>query len=285
MKKAVVTEALGFIGFQLCSRLLEEGIEVAAVDDLKKGSEGAEKENKLNYFGRNALFTFYNGEIAKVSLRKVFEGADVCFDLSPQDSCGEKEFHHALHNIFENIRIFVDNVSEKEPFFILDSSTDLYGKASGKVDESAELAPVSSPGLVSLVKESLFSHHGLPLAVLRFPEIYGPGQPSTGSLHRLISGETPDHEPADVLYIEDAVSALIAAAEKSTPGTFNIASGKIGEWSRAREHVTGENLASKKIDRNETSFSIEKAKETFGFIPEKPLKEGIEEQKRQVADR
>ncbi|HEX7064482.1 MAG TPA: NAD(P)-dependent oxidoreductase [Bacillales bacterium] len=278
MKKAVVTEAMGFIGFHLCSRLLEEGIEVAAIDNLRNGRDKEEKENKLDYFGRNALFHFYNGEMSNLSVRETFEETDVCFYLTPSFLREEEEMYKALHDAFENIRIFHDAVVRKhDPFFILVSSTDVYGRVSGRIEESEAISPLSLQGMLALVHESLFDFKELPLSVLRFPEIYGPGQPSAGSFHKLLHGAPPDDVPLDLLYIKDAVEALIAAADKSLAGVFNIASGRSDQWKRAEAYITDASLP--EDGTGETWFSIDKARAAFGVNPETSLEQGIEEQK------
>ena len=48
MTTALVTGGAGFLGSHLCDRLLSEGIEVIALDDLSTGS----RENIQHLFGR-----------------------------------------------------------------------------------------------------------------------------------------------------------------------------------------------------------------------------------------
>ncbi|HEU5139074.1 MAG TPA: NAD-dependent epimerase/dehydratase family protein [Bacillales bacterium] len=280
MKKAVVTEALGFIGFHLCDRLLEEGIEVTAIDNLANGRNKEEKENKLDYFGRNALFDFHDGEVKDISMRQPFKEADVCFCLTPCFLQEEEEMHTALHDAFENVRIFNDETAnENNPVFILASSTDIYGRVSGEIEESEIISPITMMGMMAVVHESLLDFRELPLLVLRLPEIYGPGQPSAGSLHQLLQGETPSEAPLDLLYVKDAIEAFIGAAQKPVTGTYNIASGRSNQWKMAKDFIKGEGLSTGEDKSEEIRFCIDKARNTFGFQPRTSLEEGIEEQR------
>lgn len=280
LQKAVVTDALGFIGFHLCRRLLDEGIEVAAIDDL--GTEKRQKENRMDYFGRNALFTFIDGKIGEVSLKEAFEGTDVCFYLAGESFTAgrQRNLYKSISTLCRKVRALADAAGEQPPHVIYASSTDVYGRVSGKVDESAELSPTTPHGILSLTEEAILLDGGLPVTVLRLPEVYGPGQPSSGGFHQLLSGGSFGHEPVDVLYIDDAIEAFLLAAAQPVSGIFNVASGKPGEWHRGMEYILGE--MGSDVRHDETWFSIEKAERTFGFTPKVAIKEGIDKQKKQM---
>lgn len=282
LHKAVVTEALGFVGFQLCRCLLGEGIEVAAIDELGGNKE---KENKHDYFGRNALFTFFEGKSSHVDLEKAFAEADVCFYINGRSGISTQAgfLHKTIGAVSENIRALLGKVSGTPPLFVLASSTEIYGETLGKVEETADPLPASPGGIVSLVEEALFLESEVPLSILRLPEIYGPDQPSDGSFNRLLRGEPPIREPLDVLYIEDAVKALFSAADKSASGIFNVGSGKDDQWLQGQRYIIpDESRSDKSDDSPKTWFAIEKATKAFDFQPATPLEKGIDIQKRQM---
>lgn len=282
MYKAVVTEALGFIGYELCCYLLQEGIEVAAIDELDGDKEKAEK---YDYFGRNALFTFFEGKMGEVSLENAFDRADVCFYIGNCSNAAVKPgmIHDAIVKVSDNIRSLFMKTKKNAPLIIHASSTEVYGKRSGEIKETEETLPASPEGIVSLVEEALLLRGKARVSILRFPEIYGPNQPDHGGFHRLLNGGKPDREPVDVLFIEDAVRALYAAAEYSATGIYNVASGKANQWHSGKRYITEEETRSVVLDtKAETWFDIEKAEKAFQFKPKISLEKGIDIQKRQM---
>src|SRR5690625_2312347 len=81
MEKVLVTDGLGLIGYQLCERLLLEGIEVVAVDQCptEKRVEQEEKEMRL---GRNALLTTIHKRIEQVISPQFLQEFDIVFHLA-----------------------------------------------------------------------------------------------------------------------------------------------------------------------------------------------------------
>ena len=90
MSKILITGGAGYIGSMLCTKLLEEGHSVTAVDLLKydKGS--------LNHLYFNKRFTLIRADIRKVSLmRKLLKNHDIIINVS------KKEWKSGLENALE----------------------------------------------------------------------------------------------------------------------------------------------------------------------------------------
>ena len=108
--------------------------------------------------------------------------------------------------------------------------------------EDAPAQPNSFYGATKLVQEEylkvILAALGIPLTMLRFQNVYGPGQslknPYTGVIgvffSRLVQGKGlevyEDGEVSrDFVYVEDVVQALAAALHRKVAGTYNVGSG------------------------------------------------------------
>lgn len=274
MNKAVVTGALGFIGFHLCQRLLEEGIEVTAIDSLDRSGE---KEERLDMFGRNALFTWVDPRSGGNELQEAFERCDVCFQLWALPPA-ELQKGGGQGCFAETVTAAGRFPSSKLPFLVFVSSTEVYGSQSGEVKETAATEPTTSRGTMNLASEAFLENTDFPLAVLRICEVYGPLQSTKGSIHQLIEGGSPQQDVDDLVYIDDAIAAAYAAANVSVSGIFNIASGKPGQWDEAKTYILGDNYENNQSSEDQMWYSIEKARKLFGYEPKIPIKEGIHKQ-------
>lgn len=279
MEKAVVTGALGFIGFHLCHRLLEEGIEVAAIDDFNEDRYKSEKEERLNFFGRNALFTLIDERPGIVDLHDALNGCDVFFHLCAVKQMGK--LRYGFDEAFDTVGLTLSSGKDL-PFLVFLSSTEVYGSQSGEVKESAATLPATSRAMAYLASEAFFEYVGFPLAILRMCEVYGPLQPAEGSIHQLVRGKSPKHHVDDILYIDDAVEAMYLAAEHRASGTFNIASGGPGRWTEAKHYLSRENKKQQHSPGEEVWYSIEKSRKSFGYEPKVLIKEGICRQSTQM---
>lgn len=78
MKRCIVTGGAGFIGSHLCDRLLAEGHEVIAIDNLATG-----RRENLAAAERSKKFSFYQADVAQFSsIKPLFEGVDWVFHLA-----------------------------------------------------------------------------------------------------------------------------------------------------------------------------------------------------------
>jgi UDP-glucose 4-epimerase len=108
--------------------------------------------------------------------------------------------------------------------------------------EDVLLQPESPAGIAKQSAEQyvgLYNRlHGTAHAVLRLSNVYGPRQDPAGEsgvipifCARILAGERPvvfgdGRQTRDYVYVRDAVAALLAAADRGRPGTWNIAAGR-----------------------------------------------------------
>lgn len=108
------------------------------------------------------------------------------------------------------------------------STTEVYGCLTGQVSEETLPAPVSVYAASKLAAENAMTgyvrEHGIDAVALRLSWIYGPGRTTPTMLERMlraaIEGKPAsfDAHPGDLthyLYIDDAVGAILCAAQKT----------------------------------------------------------------------
>lgn len=125
---------------------------------------------------------------------------------------------------------------------VLISSTYVYAPSATATDEGTKPAPIDSYGFAKLAIERLFhcvaKGRGLPLIILRPCSIYGLGDPHKKAISIFLKAVRAGQQPQlrgnvtmkrDYLYIEDAASGVILAADKARAGwsgTYNICTGQ-----------------------------------------------------------
>jgi UDP-glucose 4-epimerase len=159
--------------------------------------------------------------------------------------------------------------------------------------------PTSLHGLHSLTAERYAQFyadvHGLRPTILRFSNIYGPGQQPRGSqgviahwcaalaAQRPIALIGDGDVRRDFVHVDDASRALRAAVERDVPGTFNVGAGvsvSLAELLRTLVGVAGvepqiERLPARSIDVPVTELDCELFAATFGWRPQLSLSDGL----------
>lgn len=143
--KALVTGGAGFIGSHLCKRLVKEGHQVVAIDNLSNGS----LEN-LKGLEENPQFTFYEFDVNNaMRLRGVFDKYpfDMVFhlaanaDVSRGEESPEVDFENTLQStlsVLEMMRVY-----QIKKFFYASSST-VYGNADERLQKHRSIMePIS----------------------------------------------------------------------------------------------------------------------------------------------
>jgi nucleoside-diphosphate-sugar epimerase len=240
--KCFVTGAAGFIGSQLCSRLLRDGHQVVGLDAFIPYYPRPLKEANLAPLRNHPAFRFHLLDLRSDALDTVLDKAEVIFHLAAMPGLARSWTDFDLYescNVTGTQRL-LDAVRKLPGLrrFVYASTSSVYGRfASG--DESLPTRPISPYGVTKLAAENLCRAHaeelGLPLVVLRYFSVYGPGQrPDMGYhrfIHALLVGE-PVTVCGDGLqvrgntYIDDCVEATVRAAEALPGETYNVGGGE-----------------------------------------------------------
>jgi UDP-glucose 4-epimerase len=240
-RRCLVTGGLGFIGSNVALTLLQGGAEVTVVDSLEPRHGG----DRRNLDGSAAEVV-----VANIADRDAVEGplagADFVFNLAGQVSHLDS-MTDPLHDLDINGRsqlAFLEHVRHINPqaVVVYSSTRQVYGRPQRlPVDESHPLDPVDVNGVSKLAADRLHRLycriHGIPASVLRLSNVYGPRQRLDGDhqgflpafVRRAIDGEPitvfgDGSARRDCIYVDDAVTALLAAAssEAARGEVFNI---------------------------------------------------------------
>lgn len=237
-KIVFVTGAAGFIGSNLCLRLLQENkdIKVIGIDNLNDYYDVRIKEYRLDKLSKYTNFVFIKGSIADRDLvNKIFEDnkidivvnlaaqAGVRYSITNPDVYIESNII-GFYNLLEAIRYHMVE------HFVYASSSSVYG-SNKKVPYSTDDKVDNPVSLYAATKKSneLMAHaysklYDIPCTGLRFFTVYGPaGRPDMayfGFTDKLIKGEkikifNYGNCKRDFTYIGDIVEGVIRVMAKA----------------------------------------------------------------------
>lgn len=239
MANYLVTGAAGFIGSALARRLLDEGHQVASIDNLSTG------------FLDNlpAGTSFVEGDCADSAMyQKIPQHKyDAILHIAGQSS-GEVSFDDPIYDIRTNaestlllLKFALTNGCRR---FIFASTMSVYGvKPDIPIDEDQDCAPESFYGVAKLASEHymrIYQQYGIDSTALRLFNVYGPGQNLKNLRQGMVSifvaqmfedaaiqvkGSADRYR--DFIYIDDVVDAFVNSIDCRTAGSqvINVATG------------------------------------------------------------
>jgi len=237
--KVLVTGGAGFIASHIVDRLISEGHEVVIVDDLSTGSGD----------NLNPKATFYKMDIRSPELASIFE-----------DEKPDYVSHHAaqvlvarslrepMHDCWVNIEGSINIICLSQKYGvkkIIYASTGgaLYGEPKYlPVDEGHPVDPLAPYGASKHTVEHYLHmygvNHGLKYTVLRYPNVYGPGQNPHGEAgviaiftQKMLDEEVPvifgdGTATRDYVHIDDIVDANMLALDRGDMVVCNLGSNR-----------------------------------------------------------
>ena len=126
--RALVTGGAGFIGSHVVDRLLEEGYEVTATDNLSEGSL-----RNLVHLKNVKRFSFVKADLRdEKAMKKLVKGKDAIFHLAAQANIRKSLVDHKAdldHNVVGTINLLDGMVEHGVKDMIFSSSSAIYGEA------------------------------------------------------------------------------------------------------------------------------------------------------------
>lgn len=290
--KALVTGGTGFIGSNLVSRLVSDGVDV-----IISGTDGELKPK--NFVGLNVGrdFSCINWKaVGKVDV--VFHEAAItdtaCYDA-------DEMFRVNVHN---SLKLFEGALGAGCKRFVFASSAAVYGNADVPFRESGRVLPLncyaeSKLALENAAMEFASKNSGVVAVGLRYCNVYGPGEFYKGRTSTMIYQFAQQmlkgnprlfkwgEQKRDYVYVGDVVEVNVLASKSKESCVVNCGSGHAVSFNDLvvmLNSVLGLNRTPEYFDnpyvgkyQNHTCCDMSFADEKLGFVPAFYLRKGIED--------
>jgi UDP-glucose 4-epimerase len=311
--KILVTGAAGFIGSHLVDRLLAEGEDVHGFDDLSSGAMANLQEARSTPVGK---FSFQRGDVTSNLLADVIkrQKPELIYHLAAQVDVRKSvsdPIHDAMINIIGTINLLQAASQAGVRKVVFTSSG---GCIYGEPDESRlpvtedqvylpEARPESPYGVSKKVVLDYLRYFEtvkeLDYTALALANVYGARQEPASEVglegqvvaifSRKMLGGRPctiygdGTQTRDFVYVDDVVSAFVAARDRGSGELVNVGSGvelSVNElYSRLKE-LTGSRFdpiygAARPGELQRIVVDPSKAGEVLGWAPSTPLDEGL----------
>ncbi|MGH2748890.1 MAG: NAD-dependent epimerase/dehydratase family protein [Actinomycetota bacterium] len=254
--RVLVTGAAGFIGSHLVDRLLAEGVEVVGVDNLSSGRLSNLSGARSARVGK---FTFQRVDITSTAVGELIKRSrpEVVFHLAAQVDVRKSvkdPIHDAMINIIGTLNLMQAAAETGARKVVFTSSG---GCIYGEPDESRlpvtedqvfleESLPESPYGVSKKVALDYLRYYkvvkDLDYTALALSNVYGPRQEPASEVGlegqvvaifcRKMLGGRPctiygdGTQTRDFVYVDDVVSAFLAARDRGSGELINVGSGK-----------------------------------------------------------
>lgn len=301
--RCTVTGGLGFIGSHLVDRLLADGHEVVALDNLATG-----RPENLAHHRENPRLRVIVGDVADPAVAAAAcEGAQRVFHLAALADIVPSvqrplDYHRA--NVDGTASVLEGARRAGAKRFVYAASSSCYGVPDVyPTPETAPARPMYPYALTKYVGEQYVLHwakvYGLPAVSTRFFNVYGPRSRTSGAYGAVFGVFLAQRLAAkpftvvgdgtqsrDFTYVTDVVDAMVRAAESDLRGeVFNVGSGGTYRINRLVELLgPGEvvHVPKRPGEPDCTLADITRIREALGWSPRVSFEEGVREMLRHI---
>lgn len=301
MNSVIVTGGAGFIGSHLVDGLINLGIKVHVIDNLSTG-----KSERVN-----PQAILHVSDIRSIEAREIIAQVkpDVLFHLAAQADVQ----HSVAHPDFDldvNVQGTVNMLKACQEAavskIIFASTSGVYGNLEKEIlTEQDPVKPISFYGLSKITAEQYIAMYkqffGVSYTILRFANVYGPGQTSKGeggviaifmkqltdNLPLTVNGD--GEQTRDFIYVKDVVQALLAAMTQGAGNILHVSTetktsvnGLIGYLRKLHTKNKNKDLQvlhrpAKAGDIKHSCLSNQETRNKLNWQPIYPIEQGLEE--------
>ena len=301
-KRYLITGGAGFIGSTLSEKLLKSGAAVRAVDCFTDYYPRERKEKNIAAVRNDPAYEFIEADLAETDLGGLLEDVNFVIHLAAQPgvrkSWGGDFQIYIDQNIKATQRLLEAMIGRPIERLVYASSSSVYGDTpSLPMKENSYIQPVSPYGVTKLAAENLVllyhKAHRIPSVSLRLFTVYGPRQRPDMAFNKfmkkILDGGTIEifgdgEQTRDFTYVEDVISAFIAACVKGTDGKiYNIGGGhniSLNNLIKKLENITGMEVKRRHIPEQQgemkhTYADYSSAQSDLGYSPSYDLDKGL----------
>jgi len=234
--RALVVGGAGFIGSHLVERLIDDGHAVDVIDDLSTGSLAnlatarRQRDRALSVHTLDAR----SPALADLVARR---RPEVVYHLAPGSPNDPDDRLAAESALVTTLNVLgAAHAAKVGKVIVTLDAADLYGEIAVREQPVKEGHRTEPRSLAAVVVRSIVdmlavyrAQHGVEFVALALSEVYGPRQRSGVIAELLALGDLAAPDPRrhhDLVYIDDAVDALVRAAPRGTGLVANIGSGQ-----------------------------------------------------------
>ena len=296
----LVTGNAGFIGSHLTNTLLKLHYPVIGVDNFNSYYDPLIKEKNIHSALKNKSFRQYRADILdKKLLEKIFQThrpqivVHLAARAGVRPSIDNPELYHQVN--VDGTKNLLDLAKKyKIRQFIFTSSSSVYGdQKKVPFSETDALSPVSPYAATKLEAEKLCQQSDLPMTILRFFTVYGPGgRPDIAPYiftKKILNGEPiirfgDGTTSRDYTYIDDIITGIVAVLGKTWQcEIINLGNNhpvQLNDFIKTIESITGKKAKIIEQPRHpadvpQTYADITKAKKLLHWQPKTDLKTGL----------
>ncbi|MCC5945181.1 MAG: SDR family oxidoreductase [Bernardetiaceae bacterium] len=311
-RKVLVTGGAGFIGTNLCERLLLQGNKVICLDNFLTGSR-----QNIQGFLSNPNFTLIEGDICNLSdCQRATAGVDVVLHQAALGSVPrsiENPIRTNEINISGFLNMLVATRDAKVKRFVYAASSSTYGDHPDLPKEEDKIGKPLSPYAVTKYVNELYADnfarlYNMEVIGLRYFNVFGRRQSPQGAyaavipkfIAALMRHEAPviygdGLQSRDFTYIENVLQANQLAATVENPAAlnqvYNVAYGErttlqdlvkhltrlLGKYDADIAHIKAKHGDPRQGDIKHSLASVEKAKQLLGYNPKHNFEQGLRE--------
>lgn len=299
----LVTGGAGFIGSNICERLIEMGYRVRCLDNFSTGST-----KNIESLLKTKTFELIKGDINDINVCvNACEGVDyvlhqAAFGSVPRSI--ESPVLFCKNNISGSVNMLEAARQSKVKKFVYASSSSVYGDSALLPQKEGQEGRVLSPYALTkrCVEEwaqQYYYHYGVPTIGLRYFNVFGRKQNPNGAyaaviprfITCLLKGERPTiygdgKQSRDFTCVENVIQANLKACltdDRANGQVFNISNGEEVPLFEVYQKIATilntdlipEYCSARKGDIRHSCADIEKAKTLLSYEPKTTFDQGI----------